>query len=91
MHGILNATLPLSTHRSSRAASGAEMSRVLGAFDLVALGVGCIIGAGIVVLTGVAAHDHAGPAVVLSYVVGGVAAMITGRCHEQPLPCHGTA
>lgn len=66
---------------NDRAASGADMRRVLSAFDLIVLGIGCIIGAGIVVLTGVAAHDHAGPGVVLSYAFGAVAAMLTAFCY----------
>jgi APA family basic amino acid/polyamine antiporter len=47
----------------------------------VVLGIGCTIGAGIVVLTGVAAHDFAGPGVVLSYAFGGIAAMLTAFCY----------
>lgn len=45
---------------SDRSASGFDMHRVLGAFDLLLLGTGCIIGAGVVVLTGVAARTYAG-------------------------------
>jgi amino acid transporter len=43
-----------------RSASGFDMRRVLSALDLLLLGIGCIIGAGIVVLTGVAARNYAG-------------------------------
>ncbi len=49
------------------------LKRELTAFDLMMLGVGAIIGAGIFVLTGLSAATHAGPAVVLSFVVAGVA------------------
>lgn len=45
---------------TDRRASGRDMARVLGAFDLVLLGIGCIIGAGVVVLTGIAARLYAG-------------------------------
>lgn len=47
----------------------------------VTLGIGCIIGAGIVVLTGLAAHEYAGPGVVLSYAFGAIAAMLTAFCY----------
>ena len=43
------------------------LSKTLGAFDLILLGIGCIIGTGIFVLTGVAAAKYAGPAVMLSF------------------------
>ena len=49
------------------------MKRVLGPIDLTLLGIGAIIGTGIFVLTGQAAAAHAGPAVVLSMIVAGVA------------------
>lgn len=48
------------------------LKRVLGAWDLTLLGIGAIIGAGIFVLTGVAAAEYAGPAVILSFVVAGL-------------------
>ncbi|HSC05521.1 MAG TPA: amino acid permease, partial [Steroidobacteraceae bacterium] len=47
------------------------LKRALTAFDLTLLGIGAIIGAGIFVLTGIAAATQAGPAIVLSYVVAG--------------------
>src|SRR6184192_2200051 len=51
-----------------------RLRRVLGPVSLTALGVGAIIGAGIFVLTGLAAHDKAGPGLILSFVVAGSAA-----------------
>ncbi|MCC7411719.1 MAG: amino acid permease [Gammaproteobacteria bacterium] len=50
-----------------------SLHRCLGALDLVLLGIGAIIGTGIFVLTGIAAANQAGPALVLSFVVAGVA------------------
>ncbi len=50
-----------------------EMQKCLGAFDLILMGIGAIIGTGIFVLTGVAAATQAGPAVVLAFVVAGLA------------------
>ncbi|HEY8020429.1 MAG TPA: amino acid permease, partial [Thermoanaerobaculia bacterium] len=51
------------------AAGEHRLRRVLGPVQLSALGVGAIIGTGIFVLTGVAAHDKAGPALMLSFVI----------------------
>src|SRR3981189_1067267 len=49
------------------------LKRCLGAFDLTMLGIGCIIGTGIFVLTGVVAAQHSGPAIVLSFILSGTA------------------
>src|SRR5215831_13187352 len=54
------------------------LRRTLTAFNLVALGIGAIIGAGIFVLTGHAAAANAGPAIVLSFVLGGIACAFAG-------------
>ena len=50
-----------------------SLKRALGPVNLITLGIGAIIGAGIFVLTGAAAAQYAGPAIVLSYVLAGVA------------------
>ena len=55
------------------------MRRVLGAVDLTMLGIGAIIGTGIFVLTGQAAAAHAGPAVVLSMIIAGLASALAGH------------
>jgi APA family basic amino acid/polyamine antiporter len=68
--------------------------RVLGPVDLVTLGIGCIIGAGIFVLTGNAAANFAGPAVLLSFLVAGLACAFTGLCYAElasTLPVSGSA
>jgi basic amino acid/polyamine antiporter, APA family len=70
------------------------LARKLGAFNLTALGVGAIIGAGIFVLTGVAAAKYAGPAVVLSFVLGGIACTFAGLCYAEmasTVPIAGSA
>jgi APA family basic amino acid/polyamine antiporter len=59
------------------------LQRVLGRWSLTALGIGAIIGAGIFVLTGVAAYQNAGPAVVLSFVVAGVACAFAALCYAE--------
>ena len=57
------------------------MKRVLGPVDLTLLGIGAIIGTGIFVLTGQAAAAHAGPAVVLSMIVAGMASGLAALCY----------
>src|SRR5690606_6008554 len=57
--------------------------RTLGAGDLVLLGIGAIIGAGVFVLTGVAAATQAGPALVLSFVLAGLACVFAGLCYAE--------
>ncbi|XP_062211904.1 cationic amino acid transporter 1-like [Phragmites australis] len=66
-----------------RARSGADMKRDLTWWDLVWFGVGAVIGAGIFVLTGQEARDAVGPAVVISYVVSGVSAMLSVFCYTE--------
>jgi len=60
-----------------------EMRRVLGAWHLIAIGVGAIVGAGLLSLTGLAAGEHAGPAVILSYIIAAVPAGLTGLCYAE--------
>src|SRR5712692_8264873 len=59
------------------------LRRALGPVNLMALGVGAIIGAGIFVLTGAAAAKYAGPAIVLSFVLAGVACVFAGLCYAE--------
>src|SRR5437660_2737019 len=60
-----------------------RLRRILGPVQLTALGVGAIIGTGIFILTGVAAHDRTGPALMLSFVVAGLACLFTARCYAE--------
>ncbi len=60
-----------------------RLRRVLGPVTLTSLGVGAIIGAGIFVVTGAAAHDKAGPALMLSYVVAGTACIFAALCYAE--------
>jgi APA family basic amino acid/polyamine antiporter len=60
-----------------------RLHRVLGPVSLSSLGVGAIIGTGIFVLTGVAAHDKAGPALMLSYAFAGVACIFAALCYAE--------
>ncbi len=72
----------------------ATLKRTLTATQLFLLGVGAVIGAGIFVLTGHAAAEHAGPAVVLSFVLAGIACALAGLCYAEfaaMLPVSGSA
>jgi len=60
-----------------------RLRRVLGPISLTSLGIGCIIGTGIFVLTGVAAHDKAGPALMLSYALAGAACVFAALCYSE--------
>jgi APA family basic amino acid/polyamine antiporter len=75
-------------------AGGHELKRVLGPVGLTTLGVGAIIGAGIFVLTGQAAADYAGPAIVLSFVISGIGCAFAGLCYAEMasmIPIAGSA
>lgn len=60
-----------------------RLKRVLGPVTLTALGIGCIIGAGIFVLTGLAANQYAGPGLVLSFVVAGIGCALAALCYAE--------
>lgn len=60
-----------------------RLRRILGPVTLTSLGVGAIIGTGIFVLTGVAAHDKAGAALTLSFVVAGAACVFAALCYAE--------
>src|ERR1700694_5899853 len=60
-----------------------RLHRVLGPVQLSALGIGAIIGTGIFVLTGVAAHDRTGPALMLSFVFAGITCIFAALCYAE--------
>lgn len=60
-----------------------HFKRVLGPFSLTALGVGAVIGAGIFVLTGLAAKEFAGPSLILSFVLSGLACIFVALCYAE--------
>lgn len=62
---------------------GSGLKRALGPVNLITLGIGAIIGAGIFVLTGQAAAKHAGPAVALSFVLAGITCAFAGLCYAE--------
>jgi APA family basic amino acid/polyamine antiporter len=73
---------------------GVPLKRTLSAWSLISLGIGCIIGAGIFVLTGHAAATNAGPAIALSFVLSGIACAFAGLCYAEmasTVPIAGSA
>jgi len=60
-----------------------RLRRVLGPWSLTSLGIGCVIGAGIFVITGKAAHDKAGPALMVSFVMAGMACIFSALCYAE--------
>jgi basic amino acid/polyamine antiporter, APA family len=75
------ATIPVADLERDQANS--SLRRSLGPVALTALGIGGIIGTGIFVLTGIAAALHAGPAVVLSFIVAGLGCIFAGLCYAE--------
>src|SRR6202162_3823911 len=59
------------------------LKRSLGPVNLITLGIGAVIGAGIFVLTGQAAAKHAGPAIALSFVLAGITCAFAGLCYAE--------
>jgi APA family basic amino acid/polyamine antiporter len=71
-----------------------ELKRTLGALNLILLGIGCIIGTGIFVLTGRAAAQYAGPAIMISFVITGTLCAFVALCYAElasALPVSGSA
>ena len=81
--------------QADASAEGAHaLKRELSAGNLVSLGIGAIIGTGIFVLTGTAAAQHAGPAIVLAFVLAGIACVFAGLCYAEfasMIPVAGSA
>ena len=73
---------------------GPALKRALGPWNLVALGIGCTIGAGLFSLTGIAASENAGPAVVISYIIAAIGCGFAGLCYSElasMIPIAGSA
>jgi APA family basic amino acid/polyamine antiporter len=70
------------------------LKKALGVTNLVSLGIGAIIGAGIFVLTGQAAAQYAGPAIVISFLISGLGCLLAGLCYAEfaaMIPIAGSA
>ena len=74
--------------------TSSELKRSLNSLNLISLGIGCIIGTGIFVLTGRAAADFAGPAIMISFIITGVLCTFVALCYSElasMLPVSGSA
>ena len=83
---------PVSAFEADIKKSG--LKRVLTKWGLTSLGIGAIIGGGIFTLTGIAAHDYAGPALALSFVIAGIGCLFASLCYAEfssVLPVEGSA
>ena len=75
-------------------AKNSDLKRTLSATNLISLGIGCIIGTGIFVLTGQAAAQYAGPAIIISFLLAGMACAFAAMCYAElasMLPVSGSA
>lgn len=80
--------------QEAKASGEGTLKRTLSSYNLVALGVGAIIGAGLFSLTGIAAAENAGPAVILSFIVAAVGCGFAGLCYAEfasMIPVAGSA
>jgi APA family basic amino acid/polyamine antiporter len=86
---------PMNALISEAEESGSHtLKRTLSARGLVALGIGAIIGAGLFSITGMAAANHAGPAITISFVVAGLGCLFAGLCYAEfasMIPVAGSA
>ncbi|HEX2327834.1 MAG TPA: amino acid permease [Candidatus Angelobacter sp.] len=91
----LLATKPLNTILAEAHETGEHsLRRALGATNLITLGIGAIIGTGIFVITGTATAEHAGPAIILSFVVAALGCVFAGLCYAEfasMIPVAGSA
>lgn len=73
---------------------GVQFKKTLGAFDLVLLGIGAIIGTGIFILPGTVAALHTGPAIILSFIIAAIVCAFAGMCYSEfssSVPVTGSA
>jgi APA family basic amino acid/polyamine antiporter len=87
-------TKPLGSLLADTEDEGHRLRRALGPFDLVAIGIGCIIGVGIFVLPGVEAATHAGPGIILSFAIAASACACAALCYAElaaMIPVAGSA
>jgi APA family basic amino acid/polyamine antiporter len=71
-----------------------KLKRILGPMDLITLGIGAIVGAGLFSITGIAAAENAGPAIVLSFIIAAIGCAFAGICYSElscMIPVSGSA
>src|ERR1700739_3982852 len=95
MAGKLFATKPIDTILAEASHEGEHsLKRALGPINLITIGIGGIIGAGIFVLTGTAAGQFSGPAIVISFIIAGIGCVFAGLSYAEfssMLPIAGSA
>jgi APA family basic amino acid/polyamine antiporter len=94
MNSSLLRTKPLTALLGETTGGKQQLRRALGPWDLVALGIGCIIGVGIFVLPGVEAAQHAGPGIILSFAIAAAACGCAALCYAElaaMIPVSGSA
>ncbi|MDD2217929.1 MAG: amino acid permease [Eubacteriales bacterium] len=87
-------TRKLSLEEMMRQKDASQLKRVLGTFELMMLGIGVIVGTGIFVITGTAAADYAGPALMLSFAFAGIVCGLAALCYAElaaAIPTAGSA
>ncbi len=94
MRSPLLRTKPMTRIMADTEVEGHRLRRALTAWDLTAIGIGCIIGVGIFVLPGVQAAQNAGPAIILSFAIASVACACSALCYAElaaMIPVSGSA
>lgn len=74
-------------------AAHGQLKRTMGTLDMILLGIGCVIGTGIFVITGVAAAQNAGPGIIISFIISGLACLFTALAYAElasMVPAAGT-
>src|SRR5512135_3178833 len=94
MKSWLLRTKPMTRIMSDTEVEGHKLRRALSAWDLTAIGIGCIIGVGIFVLPGVQAANNAGPGIILSFAIASFACACSALCYAElaaMIPVSGSA
>ncbi len=85
---------PIDPHEEANELDAHVLKRTLGPIDLILLGIGAVIGAGLFSITGIAAAQHAGPAIIVSFIIAAFACALAGLCYSElasMIPISGSA